>query len=106
VDSGGNLLALDNGAASPGWWNALQDVLLVALALSMLLSLAGQVVSYRRSSGERRQQLKWLMGGFAAGVAGIVLAIALKQAAGFWGVIGSVAILGIYALPVSRAWPS
>jgi hypothetical protein len=71
VDSGGNLLALDNGAASPTWWTALQDVLFVALALSLLLSLAGQVVSFRRSSGERRQQLKWLMGGFAAGLAGL-----------------------------------
>jgi hypothetical protein len=34
VDSGGNLLALDNGTASPTWWTALQDVLFVALALS------------------------------------------------------------------------
>ena len=65
VDSGGNLLALDNGPSSPGWWNVLQNVLFVALALSGLLVLAGQVASFRRSSGERRQQLKWLLGGFS-----------------------------------------
>jgi hypothetical protein len=101
IDSGGNLLALDNGAASPAWWNVLQNVLLVSLALSMLLSLAGQVVSYRRSSGERRQQLKWLLGGFAAGLAGLGLGIALGNVTGFGGVVGSVAILAVFAIPLS-----
>jgi hypothetical protein len=101
VDPGGNLLTLDNGVRSPDWWNVLQTVLLVALALSMVLSLAGQVVSYRRSSGERRQQLKWLMGGFAAGLAGLGLGIALGNMTGFWGVVSSVAILAVFAIPVS-----
>ena len=101
VDSGGNLLALNNSASSPGWWNVLQDVLFVALALSLLLSLAGQVASYRRSSGERRQQLKWLVGGFAAALAGLVLGITLGKATGFWSVVGHVAILAILAVPVS-----
>jgi hypothetical protein len=102
VDSGGNLLALDNGPASPHWWNALQTVLLVALGLSLLLSLAGQVVSYRRSSGERRQQLKWLLGGLAAVPAGAVLAIALGHAPGFWRVVGSAVIVAVFlAVPVT-----
>ena len=101
VDSGGNLLALDNGAASPSWWTALQNVLIVMLALSLLLSLAGQVISYRRSSGERRQQLKWLIGGFAAGLAGLGLALALGTATGLWGVVGHAGILAIFAIPVS-----
>jgi hypothetical protein len=102
VDSGGNLLALDNGAASPAWWNVLQDVLLVALALSLLVSLAGQVASYRRSSGERRQQLKWLLGGFAAALAGAVLTITLQHGTGLWSVVAHVATLVIFfAVPVS-----
>ena len=102
VDSGGNLLALDNGAASPSWWTVLQNVLFVALALSLLLSLVGQVASYRRSSGERRQQLKWLLGGFAACLAGLGLGIALGKATGFWGAVGHVAIVAVYsAVPVS-----
>jgi hypothetical protein len=80
----------------------LQNVLIVALGLSLLLSLAGQVASYRRSSGERRQQLKWLLGGFAAGGAGVILAIALSNTAGFWGVLDHVAILVIFfAIPVT-----
>ena len=102
VDSGGNLLALDNGANSPSWWNVLQNVLFVTLALSLLVSLAGQVVSYRRSSGERRQQLKWLLGGFAACLAGLGLGIALGKATGFWGAVGHVALVAVYlAVPVS-----
>ena len=100
VDWGGNLLALDNGASSPGWWNVLQNVLFVVLALSILVSLAGQVVSYWRSSGERRQQLKWLLGGFAVGVAGLVLGITVRGA-GLWGVVGHVALLAVFAIPVS-----
>jgi hypothetical protein len=101
VDSGGNLLVLGNGPASPSWWNVLQNVLLIALVLSMPLSLAGQVASYRRSSGERRQQLKWLLGGFAVGLASLVLAAVLGHAPGFWPVVGHVALLGVFALPVS-----
>jgi hypothetical protein len=33
------------------------------LVICWLLSLGSQVLSYRRSSWERRQQLKWLMSG-------------------------------------------
>src|SRR5579859_423584 len=102
VDPGGNLLVLGNGPASPGWWNILQNVLLVTLALSLLLSLAGQVVSYRRSSGERRQQLKWLLGGFATVPVGVVLAIALGNAPGFWRAVGSAVVVAVFlAVPVS-----
>jgi len=102
VDPGGNLLALDNGPRSPSWWNVLQDVLLVTVALSLLLSLAGQVVSYRRSSGERRQQLKWLLGGLAAVPVGLVLSIALGHAPGFWRVAGNIVVIAVFlAVPVS-----
>jgi hypothetical protein len=60
------------------------------------------VASYRRSSGERRRQLKWLLGGFAAGGAGVILAIALSHTAGFWSVLDHVAILVIFfAIPVT-----
>jgi hypothetical protein len=101
VDSGGNLLALDNGPSSPGWWNVLQTVVFVTLALSWLATLAGQVAGYRRSSGERRQQLKWVLGGFAAALAGVAVKLALSGTHGFWAIIGNVALLAIYAIPLS-----
>ena len=101
VDSGGNLLVLDNGPSSPGWWNVLQAAVLVTLGLSSLLVLAGQVASFRRSSGERRQQLKWLLGGFGVGLAGLVIGLILKNETGLWGAVGHVAVLAVYAVPVS-----
>ena len=48
----------------PAWWYAAAsqvfDVLLPAFWLSFVVA---QGLSWRRSSGERRQQLKWLMAG-------------------------------------------
>ena len=101
VDSGGNLLALDNGPSSPGWWNGLQAAVLVTLGLCGLLVLAGQVASFRRSSGERRQQLKWLLGGFGVGLVGVVTGLVLLHAHGVPGLVGHVAVLAVYAIPVS-----
>lgn len=101
VDSTGNLVTLDNGASSPAWWNALQSVVLGAIALSWVLALAGRAVSYRRSSGERRQQLKWLLGGFAAALAGVVLVMASGYLGGDGKVLDVIAGLGIFAVPVS-----
>ena len=101
VDSGGNLLVLNNGPSSPAWWNLLQNVVIGAIGLSWLLALAGQAASYRRSSGERRQQLKWLLGGFGAGLAGVIAAITLGSAPGVGGAVGHVAILAVFAVPVT-----
>ncbi len=101
VDSGGNLLVLDNGPSSPGWWNVLQDAVFVTMGLSGLLVLAGQVASFRRASGERRQQLKWLLGGFTALLAGVVIALALGYE---WRAAAYVAaVLAVFAVPVTMA---
>jgi hypothetical protein len=73
---------------------------LFVLVGSGLASLAGQAMSYRRSSGERRQQLKWLLAGAAGGLAGLLLTL-LGSSQGGWGVV--IQILGgagLFALPV------
>jgi hypothetical protein len=101
VDSGGNLVTLGDSGSSPAWWNVVQNVGLGTLVVLFVVSLAGQVVSYLRSSGERRQQLKWLVGGFAACLAGIAIKISLSGTRGVWGVVGNVAIAGIFAVPVT-----
>jgi hypothetical protein len=102
VDPSGNLLALNNGPSSPAWWDVLQTVVLGTLALGWVLTLAGQAASFRRSSGERRQQLKWLLGGFTATLADLVLKIMLGTVHGSWGiVINVVAIVALFALPLS-----
>ena len=44
------------------------------MVVALVASLAGQVASWRHSSGERRQQLKWLMAGSAAALVGFAIA--------------------------------
>ncbi len=66
-----------------------------ALLAGWLGALAWQIASWRRSSGERRQQLKWLMSG--ASVCGISAIASFGSSASLWEVL----ILGIVALPVS-----
>jgi hypothetical protein len=62
-----------------------------------------QADSYRRASGERRQQLKWLASGIAVcGVCGLA-SIALSNRSGIWQVFTDVAVVGIVALPASMA---
>jgi hypothetical protein len=102
VDPGGNLRVLSGHDSSAAWWGAAQNAVILAIAVCWLVSLVGQVISYRRSSGERRQQLKWLLGGSVASLAGIALKITLSSAPGWPGVIGSVCLLpGVFALPAA-----
>ena len=100
VDAGGNLLLLRGSDPAVEWWNVLQAVFFPLLAACWLASLAGQALSYRRSSGVRRQQLKWLLAGSAATLAGVALAAAGGALGVSWAT-GPVAVGGIAFLPVS-----
>jgi hypothetical protein len=101
VDPAGNLTALDNGAGNAAWWNAVTAVTALVAAVCWLASLVGQVLSYRRSSGERRQQLKWLLTGSA--IVGVCLGISFTggSSPGSTSVISVIALAGVLALPVS-----
>ena len=102
VDSGGNLVGLTGSLTGPdAWWGVVQLVFFPLLALCWLLSAASQVVSYRRSSGERRQQLKWLLGGAIAGAAGLTLAFLLPGAWSHGLLHIAAALIGMLALPVT-----
>jgi hypothetical protein len=100
VDASGNLLVLSHPAGSAVWWGVVEAVFLPVLAICWLGSVAAQVLSYRHSSGERRQQLKWLAGGSALAAAGIPFAAWLSQDPGIRGVVGSIAGLGVLGVPV------
>ena len=63
-----------------------------------LVSLAAQVLSYRRSSGVRRQQLKWLMAGSAVALAGITPLLLNSSGTS---AAGPVVLAGFLALPLS-----
>jgi hypothetical protein len=102
VDSGGNLLLFDHPTGSSAWWGVVNDLFFPLLAVGWLVSLTGQVLGYRRASGERRQQLKWLMTGSA--LAGVGLASAAGGANSHFVILRILGILGFFAilgLPVS-----
>ena len=102
VDSGGNLLAIDHPTGWAAWWGTVQGLFFPLLGACWLASLAGQVLSYRRSSGERREQLKWLIGGSAIAVTGGLLAVPFSDSPDrALNIIGSVALVAVLALPLS-----
>jgi hypothetical protein len=75
VDPSGNLLGLGSTTGPNGWFGMVDDVFFPVLVACWLASVAAQAVSYRRSSGERRQQLKWLLSGAVVAGIGIGLSI-------------------------------
>jgi hypothetical protein len=75
VDSGGNLLLFTGSDPAAGWWNVVQLVFFPLLAAwwpAWRGPPPGPAVGFRhrRSSGERRQQLKWLLAGTAVVLVG------------------------------------
>ena len=105
VDSSGNLLLLDDSVQSPSWWVVLSNVFLGLAVVCWLVSLAAQGLSYRRSAGERRQQLKWLMAGSAVAFIGVVPVLAYSGSTSSYtagtSVEVAVAVAGFAAVPVS-----
>jgi hypothetical protein len=101
VDVNGGLSAVDN---STGWFEVLKRpvfLLILAMALGFILR---QILSWRRSSGERRQQLKWLASGAAVTIVSVVVGVALSSTGPTpawreW--VDNIAWFGLAALPVS-----
>jgi hypothetical protein len=102
VASSGDLLAIDHPAGPYAWWGVVQQVFFPVLGICWLASVIGQVISYRRSSGERRLQLKWLVGGSVVAVAGGLLAVPLTDNPDpLLQAIGHIGLAAVLALPVS-----
>jgi len=101
IDSSGGLTSLDYPAGSTAWWDWVQAVFFPAVAVCWLAWLAGQVLSYRRSSGERRLQLKWLLSGAAVFIVSGIGLVWINNPTGLWKVVDALAAVGTLALPVS-----
>jgi hypothetical protein len=96
LDSSGELKALGSGGG-PGF--AAIALLYFALSLSWVVR---QVVLYRRSSGDRRQQLKWLLAGGSVAVFGFLLSVTLgSNSTGVLATIGKTGFVGLAALPIA-----
>src|SRR5439155_1082258 len=64
---------------SVSWWGVTQIVFFALLGLSWLVWLPSQVGRYRRATGVRRQQLKWLISGASATIIGLPITISFSS---------------------------
>lgn len=99
VDSGGNLL-LDHPRGFANWWASVDGLFFPLLAVGWVAAVSAQALSWRRASGERRQQLNWLLAG--SGAAGVCLAISTGHLFGhseFGRIAAEVVLVGILAIP-------
>jgi hypothetical protein len=76
VVPGGDLVVIDQPSGSDAWLTPAQELILPVLLVFLLMFIGRQVASFRRSSGERRQQLKWfLFGALVSFCGGAVVAL-------------------------------
>jgi hypothetical protein len=95
VDAGGQLILASH---IRGYQAVSALVALIFLAL-WLLAVGYQVVCWRRSAGEARQQLNWLMAGGGAALVSFVVAAGLDAGHGVWQVLSDLVLIGVAALP-------
>ena len=96
VDSNGELVSASS--STPVAVKAVAAFCYVAFCLA---SVGRQVASYRRSVGEHRQQLKWLLSGGAISVGGLLLAIAISNSTvAVLQVLGFLGFISVTALPI------
>lgn len=96
VDASGNLHGLNNPS---GWFGAAFGIGLGSCLLLAVAAVVHQALAYRRATGERRQQLKWLGAGAAICVSVVLMSFLWKNAPGFVG--EAVVPLGLTALPLT-----
>ena len=94
VDSSGQLLL------SAGSYSAFSAPMALIFFASWIFAVGYQLVSWRRASGERRQQLSWLMAGGAMALLAFLAAIAADALPrSIRGPVEGVLLIGIAALP-------
>jgi hypothetical protein len=79
VDTGGNLTTVAQPAGSAAWLMPAQELILPALAVLWLSFIGRQIATFRRSSDERRQQLKWLLFGITVGLSGAAVVVLVSS---------------------------
>jgi len=104
VDENGGLAAVDSPV---GWFNAVQGMILVLILALSVSFIVRQALSWRRATGERRQQLKWLASGAFVSVVCLIVAGNFGSSGNgpagptLVGVLTSLVWFGVAALPVS-----
>ena len=97
VDSNGELLSADSGFGGP----AVKVVMAVSFVAFCVACVGRQILSYRRSAGDHRQQLKWLLSGGAISIGGLLLAMAINNSNNsVLRALGFVGFVSVAALPI------
>jgi hypothetical protein len=100
VDSGGNLLQTSHPHGDWAWWGVVQDIFFPAVGLYWIVWLVSQIPRYRRSTGERRLQLKWLLSGVSLFIVAGLLSVATPTKSELMRTVNHVAFIGLLALPI------
>jgi hypothetical protein len=100
IDSSGDLAIIDHPTGAAAVWGAIEQVWFVVL-VACLVAVVQQAAGYRRASGVRRQQLKWVASGAAVSVICWVGGTVLNNSPEPWQAISDVLVAGVAALPVS-----
>jgi hypothetical protein len=98
IDSGGNLLLEDHPTGAWAWWTFYQPVFWFVILAIGVAWIVAQIPGYRRATGVRRAQLKWLMAGAALALVGGIVTITADNGSGVFAVVsflGTVALLGL-----------
>jgi hypothetical protein len=101
IEATGDLSQIDHPTSGWAWWSDVQGVFFLSFLVVLLLWLLSRVPAYRAASGERREQLKWLICGGSLACIGIVVSVVLSDNTGVLGAVGHVAILGLLGIPIS-----
>jgi hypothetical protein len=83
VDSSGNLAGSSNPYGSASWFGVVMKPIYVVFFAFCLTAVVYQAAGFRRSSGDRRQQLKWLGAGGAVALAVLITVMLWTSAPGF-----------------------
>jgi hypothetical protein len=106
IDDTGGLVAVDSPSGRTAWLSTVSLAVFAILAAFWLSFVGRLVLNFRRSTGERRQQLKWLLSGSAlaivGGITNILLAV-LDPNAPAWAqaIVSTLGTAGLVALPLS-----
>ena len=99
VDATGGLSAVDDPA---GWYHAVKGPSNLVLVVLAVCFIGRQVLSWRRSSSDRREQLKWMAGGAVFAVVCAFLATFVGSSGStLLDLVAGLAWFGFAALPVS-----
>jgi hypothetical protein len=100
LDSSGELATF--GGSQTGSASVAEAFLAPIYVVVALLWVVRQVASYRGSTGDRREQLKWLISGGLICVVGLMVSLQLGPShSTLWHWVANLCSLGIIALPVA-----